>query len=51
MIRQALVDMEFMFQLLDTTPEIQDQQGAHPLIVRAANIVFRNVHFAYYSDR
>lgn len=51
MIRQALVDMEFMFQLLDTTPEIQDQQGAHPLVVKAANLVFSNVHFAYDSDR
>ena len=28
MIRQALVDMEFMFQLLDTVPEIQDQADA-----------------------
>ncbi|MDC1307783.1 ABC transporter ATP-binding protein/permease [Pseudomonadales bacterium] len=51
MIRQALVDMEFMFQLLDTVPEIQDQQNATPLVVSAANLAFKDVHFAYDPDR
>ena len=51
MIRQALVDMEFMFQLLDTVPEIQDQEYAEPLVVGSATLAFKDVHFAYDPDR
>ncbi len=51
MIRQALVDMEYIFQLMDLAPEIQDQPGARPLSVGTANISFDCVHFGYDSDR
>ena len=51
MIRQALVDMEFMFQLLDTVPEIQDQADAEPLVVGSATLAFKDVYFAYDPDR
>lgn len=51
MIRQALVDMEYMFQLLDLAPEIQDKRGALPLAIDAANISFNSVHFGYERNR
>ena len=51
MIRQALVDMEFMFQLLDLSPEIEDQPGAQPLVVKQAKVSFNAVHFGYDADR
>jgi ABC-type transport system involved in Fe-S cluster assembly fused permease/ATPase subunit len=51
MIRQALVDMEYMFQLLDTVPEIQDQPDAPDLSVKAASVRFEDVHFSYAPER
>ncbi|MFT4633236.1 MAG: ABC-type transport system involved in Fe-S cluster assembly fused permease/ATPase subunit [Candidatus Pseudothioglobus sp.] len=51
MIRQALVDMEYMFALLDTVPEIQDLPNAAPLQVGAAAVSFSNVQFSYDPDR
>jgi len=51
MIRQALVDMEFMFQLLDLNPEIEDKPGALPLDIKRANVTFDKVHFGYGPDR
>lgn len=51
MIRQALVDMEFMFQLLDLSPEIQDHPDAFPLVVNSAEVSFKAVDFGYDNDR
>jgi ABC-type transport system involved in Fe-S cluster assembly fused permease/ATPase subunit len=51
MIRQALVDMEYMFALLDTVHEIQDLPSAIPLKVGAAAVSFSNVQFSYDPDR
>ena len=51
MIRLALVDMEFIFQLLDLTPEIEDSPDAEPLAVNQAKVSFDAVHFSYDPDR
>jgi ATP-binding cassette subfamily B protein len=51
MIRQALVDMEYMFALLDTAPEIKDLPSAIPLQVDAATVSFIDVQFSYDPDR
>ncbi len=51
MIRQALVDMESMFQILDLVPEIRDAPGAGPLKIRNAEITFEAVSFSYDQDR
>ena len=50
-IRQALVDMENMFTLLEEVPEIKDQPGAQPLDSPRGNISFANVHFSYDAQR
>lgn len=47
MIRQSLIDMEFLFQLLDLTPEIQDKPGAKPLQVSQGKVKFDKVSFDY----
>jgi ABC-type transport system involved in Fe-S cluster assembly fused permease/ATPase subunit len=49
-LRQALVDMERMFGLLDEKPEIADRDGAVPLVISGGDLVFDNVHFSY-GDR
>jgi ATP-binding cassette subfamily B protein len=46
-IKQSLIDLEKMFNLLAVTPEIEDRPGAPPLGVREAEIVFDNVSFRY----
>lgn len=58
-VRQGLVDMEAMFELLDTRPSVSDAPGARPLMIPAATglvtrapaISFRDVHFGYGVDR
>ena len=49
-LRQALVDMERMFSLLDEKPEIADRDSAAPLVISSGDLVFDNVHFSY-GDR
>ena len=49
-LRQALVDMERMFGLLDEKPDIADRNGAGPLVISGGDLVFDNVHFSY-GDR
>jgi len=51
MIRQALVDMEFMFQLLDLEPEISDRPDAVPLVISNGEVAFRDVVFGYDAGR
>ena len=46
-LRQALVDMERMFGLLDERPDIADKPDAKPLVINGGELVFDNVHFAY----
>ena len=46
-IKQALVDMETMFAILDETPEVRDKPDAGRLRVREGEIVFDRVSFGY----
>ena len=46
-VRQAIVDIEAMFAILDQNPEIEDMPGAPPLKVTAGDVRFENVEFAY----
>jgi len=51
-IKQALTDMEKMFNLLEENREIQDKPGARPLDTsRGAAIAFQNVDFSYDPKR
>lgn len=51
MIRQALVDMEYVFQLHDLEPEIADTAEAEPLRVQDAVVQFEDVSFHYEENR
>jgi ATP-binding cassette, subfamily B, heavy metal transporter len=46
-IKQAIVDIEAMFAILDQNPEIEDVPGAPSLKVSAGDVRFENVEFAY----
>jgi len=46
-IKQALVDIEKMFDLMDVEPEIKDKPNAAPLHVNGGEVRFENVTFAY----
>ncbi len=50
-IRQGLIDMEAMFDLVDTPAEIEDAPGAPSLMVTAGEIRFEGVRFGYEPDR
>ncbi|MCC0048194.1 MAG: ATP-binding cassette domain-containing protein [Rhodobiaceae bacterium] len=50
-IKQALVDIEQMFQILERDPEIADKPGAPDLEVREGAIRFDDVRFAYDPNR
>jgi ATP-binding cassette subfamily B protein len=50
-IRQALVDMGDMFDLLDQPAEITDRPGAPDLVVRGGEVELDDVHFAYDAAR
>ncbi len=50
-IRNALVNMEKMFGLLDVPAEIADKPGAPPLKVTGGEIVFDHVDFRYEEAR
>ncbi len=50
-IKQALVDMEKMFSLLNLSPEVTDNPEARALTVPAGEVVFDNVRFGYEKDR
>jgi ATP-binding cassette subfamily B protein len=50
-IKQSLVDMERMFDLLGQKPEIADGDRAETLAVGAAEIEFDHVDFSYDADR
>ncbi|MEQ8736900.1 MAG: ABC transporter ATP-binding protein/permease [Rhodospirillaceae bacterium] len=46
-IKQALVDLEKMFEILDEAPEVEDSEEAKPLVLEGGTITFENVTFAY----
>ncbi|WP_434547469.1 ABCB family ABC transporter ATP-binding protein/permease [Pseudooceanicola nitratireducens] len=50
-IRQALVDMGEMFDLLEQSAEIQDKPGAAPIRVNGGAVSFDNVAFGYDPER
>ncbi|HEU4357986.1 MAG TPA: ABC transporter ATP-binding protein/permease [Xanthobacteraceae bacterium] len=50
-IKQAVIDIERMFSILEREPEIKDKPGAEPLLVKRGTISFENVSFAYEPDR
>ena len=50
-IKQSLVDIENTFELLGTPPEVTDTAGAGELKIDKAEVEFRDVSFAYSSDR
>ncbi len=50
-IKQGLVDMDKMFELLEVEAEVQDAPDARPLQASAGELVFDNVSFAYNADR
>ena len=50
-IRQALVDMRQMFDLLDEPPDVQDKPDATPLKVTDGHVRFEQVSFSYDPER
>ncbi len=50
-IRQGLIDMAAMFDLIDTEAEIVDKPGAVALRVTGGELHFENVTFGYDKDR
>ncbi|WP_293209888.1 ABC transporter ATP-binding protein/permease, partial [Parvibaculum sp.] len=50
-IRQALIDMETMFDLMQVPAEIEDKPGAPALRVHGGEIEFDDVSFYYDPDR
>jgi len=50
-IKQALIDMDRMFRLLDENREVEDRPGARPLPEGGATIGFDRVNFSYDGKR
>jgi ATP-binding cassette subfamily B protein len=50
-IKQGLVDMEHMFDLLGVPAEVADRPGAPALMAPAGEVRFQAVRFGYRSDR
>jgi len=50
-IKQALIDMDRMFRLLDENREVEDRPGARPLPGGGAVIRFERVNFSYDGKR
>jgi ATP-binding cassette subfamily B protein len=46
-VKQAVIDIEKMFEVLARDPEIKDPPGALPLIVTEGHVRFADVWFAY----
>lgn len=46
-IRQAMIDIEMMFDILTQDPEVEDRPGAEPLVVKEGRLRFENVFFHY----
>jgi ATP-binding cassette, subfamily B, heavy metal transporter len=50
-IKQAVVDIEKMFEVLSRKTEVEDAPGAKPLVVIAGALRFEDVRFAYEPER
>jgi ATP-binding cassette subfamily B protein len=50
-IKQSLLDIETMMDILEQNPEIADKPGATPLTVAGGTIRFESVAFRYEQDR
>ena len=50
-IRQAIVDIGAMFDILSQNPEIRDHLGATELVVTKGVVKFEDVHFSYDPQR
>ncbi|MBX2806414.1 MAG: ABC transporter ATP-binding protein/permease [Hyphomicrobiales bacterium] len=50
-LRQGLVDIEAMFELLGQSPEVKDKLGAPPLQAGKGAVRFENVFFSYDPQR
>ncbi|KAJ9606051.1 mitochondrial ABC iron transporter Atm1, partial [Coniosporium apollinis] len=50
-IKQAIIDMERMFELLGQDREVADRPDAHPLQIAGGQVEFRDVHFGYDARR
>ena len=50
-IKQALIDIDDMFRIIERNPDIVDSPGAKPLVVREGNVRFEDVHFSYVPER
>src|SRR3569832_830764 len=46
-IKQAIIDIEKMFNVLSRNPEIKDVPGARPLVVSSGSVRFDDVRFSY----
>ena len=51
MIQQAFVDMENLFDLLDSNAEIKDDTDAVPMQITHGKVEFRNVYFHYTPEK
>ncbi|WP_112663041.1 ABCB family ABC transporter ATP-binding protein/permease [Microvirga flavescens] len=50
-IKQALIDIDDMFKIIERNPEIQDKPGAKALDVGKAHVRFEDIHFSYIPER
>jgi ATP-binding cassette subfamily B protein len=50
-IRQGLIDMEAMFNLVDTPEEVVDAPDARPIQAKGGAVAFEHVDFAYDANR
>jgi ABC-type transport system involved in Fe-S cluster assembly fused permease/ATPase subunit len=50
-IKQAIIDIEQMFGILNRNPEIKDSPDAKPLEVRQGTLRFEDVRFSYDPER
>jgi ATP-binding cassette, subfamily B, heavy metal transporter len=50
-IKQAIIDIEKMFEVLARDAEIKDEPDARPLVVSAGRVRFDDVRFAYDPER
>jgi ABC-type transport system involved in Fe-S cluster assembly fused permease/ATPase subunit len=50
-IKQALIDIDDMFEILSRDPQIRDRPDARDLAISEATVTFEDVRFAYNADR
>ena len=50
-IKQSLVDMDKMFELIEVHTEVADAPDAKALVINAGEVVFEDVDFGYEDDR